>query len=901
MQSPDLLIHTKYHLPSIRKNLVPRVRLEEQVRQGLHGPLTLIIAPAGFGKTTLAASCITSCGMAVAWLSLDKNDNQIERFLRYLIASLQEAEDTIGRASLQLLAEAQQATPEGILTNLINELSDAACGEIALVLDDYQFINSQAVHGAVAFLLEHCPNTLHIMLVTRSDPALPLARLRAHNELTEIRTDELRFTSPETSRFLNHVMGLELTAEDIGALEAHTEGWIVGLQMAALALQGREDSSQFIQSFSGSHRYILEYLSEEVLKRQTEDMQSFLLGTSILDRLCGPLCDAVMDEPFGSQEKLEYLDKTNLFIVPLDEERNWYRYHHLFADLLRAQLQRSLGAEGVLQLHLRASEWHESNGSIVEAIHHASAVSDDERVERLIEKNYMELVRQGEMAWVRSWTGQLSKELVQTRPRLCIYEAYSHAWLGELDEADALLNQAEKRMPSERSTPEVSSMLGQLAYVRSRVTAMHGDLPRAIELNLAARELLSVTDLALQLDTITTLGYEYFLIGDYVRANQVLDEAIQAGRAAGAILTTVAAYCVLARLYAVQGLLDKSYRLYGKAEEWLRESGGQHLGATGVIEVGIADVLCEWNELDGALHHVKQGLALMPMWAKVDDAVLGHATLARIYLARSNSHEATEAVEKARQLTQASGVFSEARTAAEVAQVRLWLAQDNLKAADHWASSHEGRLGLDGPLNFENELSYIARARVKLAQKRPDEAIRLLSQLEEASRSGGRMGRMIEILLLKALSLRELGDPKQAILALTESLNLAEPEGYMRLFLDEGQPMQALLGRWLARSAPGPVRDYAIQLRSELDRAQLETTAVQERASAPDDLIEPLTQRELEVLRLMATGGTNQKIAQQLVVSRGTVKAHTANIYRKLDVANRTEAVARARQLGILS
>ncbi|MDD1750142.1 MAG: hypothetical protein LUO89_09735, partial [Methanothrix sp.] len=569
MSDSDPLIRTKLHLPSTRANLVSRPRLQERIMRGLHGPLTLITAPAGFGKTTLAASCMAGSRMRVAWLSLDKNDNHIDRFLRYLVASLQQADSTIGRQAEQLLAQAQHAQPAAILTSLVNDIQDAAFAGIALVFDDYHSIHSQAVHEAVSFLLEHCPDKLHIVIMTRADPPLPLARLRGCNQLAEIRAHDLRFTSPETFQFVNHVMGLSLTAEDVSVLETRTEGWIVGLQMAALALQGREDRSGFIRSFSGGHQYILEYLSEQVLSRQPEDIQSFLLRTSILDRLCGPLCDAVTELPGGGQEKLERLDRTNLFVVPLDEEHQWYRYHHLFADLLRAQLKRALGAQDLTRLHIRASEWHESHGSIVEAIHHASMASDDERVERLVEQNYMELVRRGEMSWVRSWTGELSKELIGKRPRLCIYEAYSHAWFGELDEADRLLGEAEKYIQSQMSASDTASLHGQLAYVRSRVTAMRGDVGRAIELVLEARECIPASNLPLQLDSITTLGYEYFLIGDYVDASKRLGEAIQAGIAAGAVLTTVAAYCVLARLYAVQGLLDKAWGLYRKAEDWV--------------------------------------------------------------------------------------------------------------------------------------------------------------------------------------------------------------------------------------------------------------------------------------------------------------------------------------------
>ncbi len=918
MQKTDTLIRTKLRLPFTRSELVPRPRLQTRVAEGLGGPLTLVTAPAGFGKTTLVAAGVADSRMHVAWLSLDRNDNQAGRFLKYLVAALQEADHTVGSEAAQLMAASQQAPPEAILTSLINDL-DTAGGEIALVLDDYQFINSQAVHEEVAFLLEHCPKTFHLVIATRSDPPLPLTRLRARGQTVELRAADLSFTEPEAAQFLNNGMGLRLDAGSVAALQERTEGWIAGLQMAALSMRDRKDIVGFIEGFSGTNRYILDYLLEEVLAGQSPEIQRFLLYTSILERLTASLCDAVLANDEGAKRQgddrsnrseslfagqsasiLEYLERANLFLVPLDDERIWYRYHHLFADLLRTQLQKSLGAQGVAQLHVRASEWHGQNGSILEAINHASMASDDERVERFIEQNYMELVSRGEQSWLRFWIGKLSKELVYSRPWLCIYGAYSHSWFGELDEADRLLKEAEKRIRSEISAPDAHSMLGHLAYVKSRVTAMRGDIHRAIEFCLAAREYVPASNLALQLDTRITLGYEYFLAGDYANASPILKETIRSGITAGAVINTVAASCLMARLYAVQGLLHKSYDMYQIAAQSIPGASGQHLGARALVEVGIADVLCEWNDLDAALAHMKQGLALLPFWDKADDWALAYITLARIHLAQANRSDAIDAVEKAIQLIRTRGVFSEACHAVEIAQVKLWLAQGDRQAASRWAASQEECFGSDDLFGFENELAHITQARVLIAQNKPNEAIGLLSHLEETARSAGRMGRVIEILLLEALAMREIGDSEQAILALTKCLTLAEPEGYVRVFLDEGQPMQMLLAQWLAHAGAGSLRDYASRLLSHFDAEPHVVTAAQDKVPPAGNLVEPLSQRELQVLHLMALGTTNQEIARQLVVAPGTVKAHTASIYRKLDVANRTEAVARARQLGIL-
>ncbi len=913
MQEADPLIRTKLRLPFTRPEMVSRPRLQEQIARGLRGPLTLITAPAGFGKTTLVASCIAGCGMPIAWLSVDKNDNQTERFLRYMIAALQEADHTIGSKAAQLLAVSQQTSPETILTSLINDL-DIAHREMILVLDDYQFISSQAVHEGVAFLLEHCPKSLHLVIATRSDPPLPITRLRARGQTVELRAAELSFTEPEAAQFLNEVMGLSLDAGSVALLAERTEGWIAGLQMAALSMRDREDVTGFIEGFSGTNRYILDYLLEEVLAGQPPEIQRFLLHTSILERLTPPLCDAVLADGEGAKREgddrplyagqsasiLDYLERANLFLVHLDDERIWYRYHRLFADLLRTQLQKSLGVQGVGRLHLRVAAWYEQNGPILEAIQHASMASDDEMVERLIEQYYMEMFHRGEASSMRFWTGKLSNELIYRRPWLCIYEAQSHALFGQLDEADVLLAKAEKHLQLENPAADTKSMLGHLAYIKSRVTGMRGDVHRAIELSLTARENTPASNQALQSGIGVMLGVGYFLNGDFTNAKQIFNETIQSGIAANAINGTVAAYCHLARLYAIQGHLHKSYELYQEAGKFAHKAGGRNRGVMSLVDMGIANVLYELNDLENALAHIKHGLELIPLWGNADDIVLAYTTHARIQQAQGNKAGAVEAIEKGIHLIQTRGVFSAARDAVRTAQVKLWLAQGDLLSAGRWAASQEERLISDRGFGFENELTRITLSRVYIAQKKPDETIRLLTRLEESAESGGRTGRLIEILILKALTLQILGETAQALVALGKSLSLAEPEGYIRIFVHEGPPMQMLLAQWLAHASSGPVRDYSIRLLSQFE-AELQTiTAIQEKIYPAETLVEPLSPRELEILNLMALGKTNQEIAQQLIVTRGTVKAHAASIYRKLDVANRTEAVARARQLGIL-
>jgi LuxR family maltose regulon positive regulatory protein len=443
-------------------------------------------------------------------------------------------------------------------------------------------------------------------------------------------------------------------------------------------------------------------------------------------------------------------------------------------------------------------------------------------------------------------------------------------------------------------------MQGLIAYVKCRVTAMRGDIERAIALCLQARTYVPAGNLALQLDTRITLGYVYFLNGDYAEASTILDETIRLGRASGAVINTVAASCLMARLYAVRGLLKRSYGAYASAAQCLEGASGPHLGVQALVEIGIADLLCEQNDLDEALGHLEHGLVILPFWDKADDWILAYVTLARIRLAQAKRGEAAEAVEKGLRLIETRGVFSEARRAVEVAQVKMWLAGGDLHAAERWAVAQEERCRSGDRFGFENELAHMARARVLIAQNRPNEAISLLSHVKEAARFAGRLGRVIEILLLEALAMREAGDSDRALLALTDCLTLAEPEGFVRIFLDEGQVMQMLLAQWLAQSGAGPLRDYAIRLLVHFDAESPLVPAAQGKTAAAANLVEPLSPRELEVLQLMALGKTNREVAGQLIVAPGTVKAHTSSIFRKLDAGNRTEAVARARKLGIL-
>lgn len=908
---PDILLPTKLLIPHTRPELVPRSRLIEQLNKGFHGTLTLVSAPAGFGKTTLVADWVERlrrkkplpAEVLAAWLSLDERDNDLSQFLRYFLTAfnqLKRIDSLSEKVGLELLQLPNMPPVETILSPLMVALASED-QKIILVLDDYHLIEAQPIHKALNFWLENAPPQVHTVVITREDPPVPLARLRVRNQLTELRAADLRFTESEATQFLNNIMGLRLDAKSVALLEGRTEGWAAGLQMAALSMQNRKDIDGFIKSFSGTNRFILDYLLEEVLANQPPKIQRFLLRTSILRRLSAPLCNALLDVDDEATAILKYLEQANLFLLPLDDKRSWYRYHHLFADLLKARLQQTHSRQEVSDLHARAARWYETRGMSFAAIYHASLIPDDAWVEQIIDNNYMEIFQRRDSASIRYWTGELGEALIFKRPRLAIHEANSRAWFGQLTEADHLLDETEKRLKAAAPGPEIEAMFGYLAYVRARVTAMRGDFAGAIELCIRAEEKTPESNPGLLGGIGVMLGYGYFLEGDFDQAVQTLQSTIQSGKNLGAINTTIGAYCVLARLYTLQGALQKAFDLYRDAEKFIYQSEGEHLGALSIVDVGYAEILYEWNELEAAWKHIHQGLENISLWSKADDIALAQVIYAQIHRARNEISAVEQDIEKGSQVIQSSGVFSEARDAVAAAEIELKLIQQDWLSIHRWVQSVQDRLLSNPPYRFENELVLLTLARVYIAQENFAEGMRLLARLEESALSGGRITRLIKVLLLQAVALHRLGEQDRALTIVARALGLAEPGGFVRTFLDEGQPVQQLISVYLSDPENSPLNIYASQLAAQFAAADLPAPGEQAERMPSDVLVEPLSPREIEVLGLIALGKTNKEISAELVVSPGTVKAHTSNIYRKLDVSNRTEAVAKARELAIIS
>jgi LuxR family transcriptional regulator, maltose regulon positive regulatory protein len=810
----------------------------------------------------------------------------------------------IGAGALVSLQLSQPLAIEPVLTALINEIA-ATPRDFTLVLDDYHVIEAEAIHGALAFLIEHLPCQMHLILCGRTDPPLPLSRLRVQNQITELRADDLRFTSEEAAVFLNDLMDLHLPAGDVTALAAGTEGWIAALQLAALSMRKRSDVSGFVDAFKGSHRYVLDYLTEEVLERQSARVQTFLLETSILDRLTAKLCDEVADGDDG-QAMLERLEQANLFTIPLDDERLWYRYHHLFADMLRHRLHQG-PPERVACLHRRAARWYERQRLVDDAIRHALAAGDEAWAAQLVEQNAEATVMRSEGATLLRWLEALPEELVRSRPRLCIAHAIAYLFGGRLEDVEPLLQNAEHALGGTSDAPESSPADGGtggwladipscLAILRGDLARMRGDVPRAIEFSRQALARLPAGSSYLRSKATWNLGNASWLGGDLVTADEAFAELVAANRASGNAYLPVLASSGLGLLRAVQGRLREAAEAYREALRLGSENGKLSLPVAGWAYLGLGDLLREWNDLDAAMHHLEEGIELGKRVGQAGSLATGYTILARLRQTLGDASGALEAIEKARQAAPDPNLH-QLFGALAPHWARVWLEQGDLATAVRWA--RERGLSIDDELGFVREPEHIVLARVLIALGEHDKALQLLGRLLPAAQAGRRTGRIIEILVLQALARLAEGHTPLAVSTLGRALPLAEPEGYVRVFADEGAPMTWLLRRV---SGGGTSPEYAGELlaaceQATKDRAPRTKSAVDE---GYQPLSEPLSEREVEVLRLIAFGQSNREIARELYVSLGTIKTHINHTYRKLGVHSRTRAVARARDLKLI-
>ena len=915
------LLATKLYIPPPRAQIVVRPRLRARLDETLERKLTLVSAPAGFGKTTLVSQWVhqnykgggiknkqdrTLHSSNVAWLSLDKGDSSPPRFLAYLVAALQTSFPHIGAGVATVLQAPQPPPAEAVLTVLLNEIA-AIPDDFILVLDDYHLIDAPEVDAALAFLVEHLPPQMHLIIATRQDPQLPLSQLRARDELTELRAADLRFTFSEASEFLNRVMGLNLSAQNIEQLETRTEGWVVGLQLAALSMRGQTDTTSFIQSFTGSHRFVLDYLMEQVLRQQPQDIQNFLLRTSILERLCGPLCDAVLNVRDGTgQETLARLEHANLFLFPLDNERHWYRYHHLFAELLRQRLHQRFSdaptETNLAELHQRASAWYEDNDLIVEAFRHAIAANDVERAEGLIRGGGVPLHSLAVVTTIIDWLASLPKTVMDARPWLWVRSATSMLMSGQITGVEEKLQAAEEAMQNVNLDDKTRDLVGQIAAIRATLTIVQYQPDATIIQALRALEYLHPNNLPFRSRANWALGFAYKLLGDRAAARQFFTEAIR--QASGNIYYTALTTTSLGQIQESENQLHEAAETYQRSLQLLSDQGPPNASEE---YIGLARVFYEWNDLDTAEQYAQQSVQLARQYdSAIDRFIICEVFLARVKLAQGDvAGSAAILAEAERSVHQRN--FTQRIPEVAAVQVLVLLRQGDIAAAAQLARQY------DLPLS---------QARVLLAKGDANAALAVLGPLRELATAKNWADERLKVMVLQVVALASNQERESSSALLGDALALAEPGGFIRLFVDEGEPMRLLISDFqfsilktlphlsaylekLLAAFPTP------QTKSEISHQQSKienlsrttvasgsvTGSMRDRNS---EMLEPLSERELEILRLIAQGYSNQEISERLFLALSTVKGHNRNIFDKLQVNNRTEAVARARALGIL-
>ena len=892
----DDLLSTKLRIPPQRHLLVPRPHLWRQLDEGLLRKWTLVSAPAGFGKTVLLSSWASQCDAPVTWLSLEESDNDPRQYWLYLFASLERISIPSAATTLATLRSPELLSIRPLLTNLINKIA-AVDKAFVLILDDYHLIETAEIHREMIFLLDHLPPQLHLFITTRSDPPFPLSRYRAKDELVELRTADLRFLAAETAVFLNNSMQLNLTPTSVQTLAERTEGWIAGLQMAALSLQKQpgDQVDAFVNAFSGSHRYVLDYLTDEVLNDLPEVMRQFLLETAVLNRLCGPLCDAVR-QVAHSQKLLAELEGANLFLIPLDDKREWYRYHHLFANLLRQRLHQQQ-PEQVPILHLRASRWYESAGFADEAINHAQAAGDEALLVNLVERHILKAIFRSEFMKAGQWIKHLSAATIQASPILCLAQAWLSLRYHTVPQAEQLVASAQSSLPAtQQAVPNPVS--GHITTLQAILSRTRGDSPqKQIELAEQALTVIPQTELGLRSMAAFRIALGYLDLGAEDKVKTYCRQAVALGRQSDTAYSVYGAVYVQTLLTLRRGRLWETAVYCRQALASMTESERQ-LPMAGILPISMGIILVEWNKLPEAEMALRQGLTLTASGGFKEVQIKGEYALARLRLARNQPNVLPNLVTIADPFNSNLSAYA----AALQTQFHLIAAEKtggphHLYTAVRWAETQTFQVEEDVPDADWRILAHLVHARVNLAQHRAGQAVDLHLALHTVQqqmpfvKERGWHHIWLEALLVEALLLHVLGMEKKALASLTQAFVMAEPEGYQRIFLDEGQPMAQLLYRALeANIAHEYVSDLLAAFAAEASPP-----------TAQSELFEPLTAREVEVLHLIADGCTNREIGQQLSISLGTVKRHTANINGKLNAHNRTQAVVYARSLGILT
>ena len=896
------LLTTKLYIPAPRPDLVPRPRLIERLDAGLNRKLTLISAPAGFGKTTLLSNWVASLDLPVAWVSLDEVDNDRTTFLVYFVAALQTIESGISET---VILAPQPPPIEFVLTELINEIALIEQNFI-LVLDDYHVIEAPEVHNTLTFLLDHLPPKMHLVLTSRSDPLLQIPSLRAKGQITELRAENLRFTTQEATRFLNQVMGLALSEDDVVSLETRTEGWITGLHLAALSIQDKEDAAGFISEFAGDDRYIVDYLVDEVLAQRPRGTQDFLLQTSILNRMTGSLCNAITGQD-GGQELLERLDQANLFIVPLDNRRRWYRYHHLFTDLLRHRLTESTNSQEINILHQRASQWYEKNDFLVEAVEHALAAEDFDNAIRLIDLGSSELLMQSQQNLLLKWQDELPGELVASHPRFCMIMAWAWVSMGHPGEAEDCLQFIEgylgtemaelfsEQDRAEKIDPAVQSALAEVAVLRIEMAIEQGNISQVFKLSRLVLPYLEDEERPYlynqQKDSrnvvLFVLGLAYKISGKLSQADEALSQAALLAQERGNVHLVSGSVGHLASVKSIQGHLRQAVSTCQRGLKLVQEMVGERSPMSGLIHAELGNLLYEQNDLESALHHLQEGIDVAKPWGYMEAFLQGYTGLARVRAAQGDWEAAFAALDELAELGKGNPAM--VMPAVESLRVLLWIAQGKVDAANLWTMSTSP--DPEGKININHLDELMVFTHLLITRGSYNEAIDLLTRTINTAEAEGWLGSLIKMCVLLALAHQAGGEKDKSMNALEQALITAKPEGYVRVFVDAGDLMATLLREAEKRDiAP----DYIPKL-----LAAFESDNVQVEPPSDTSLIEPLSERELEVLRLLRTELSGPEIASELMIALSTMRTHTQNIYSKLGVSNRRAAVRRAEELNL--
>jgi LuxR family maltose regulon positive regulatory protein len=874
------LLATKFHIPPWRAASVPRPRLLEQLSAGLREcrKLTLISAPAGYGKTTLITEWLHSLiggEQQIAWLSLDDADNDPGRFLSYLLAAFPRTDKAAGEKIDPMLDLPQLPPVNTLMDEFINDL--IAIGEpILLTLEDYHVISNPVIHEALTYFISHQPASVHLVIITRQDPPLPLPRLRARAEITEIRARDLRFTPEEVRQFFIRTMKLELAKEAANMLEERTEGWAVGLQLAGLALQNMTNPQRFIETFRGSHRYVLDYLAEEVIRQQGEEMRAFLTHTSVPDRFNAGVCSALTGR-LDSRAVIEQLEQANLFVVPLDDERIWYRYHHLFSDYLRTLLTRPEKAA----LYRKAAAWYEANDLPAEAVQYALASEDHDFsadvIERAINKNTT--WSGGNIRLLSAWLDALPPQTLQDRPRLSLHASRILYLSGRYDLAEKRLAQTEDALKSEPAAPETGQMLALAALYRGSIASVRGEVQQAVERITFAQSRIPKENHLAHARAFYSLGLASEIDGQTERAVENYLLSSDEAALSGVLFLAVNARCAAAQLQIRQGRLNLAVQT---CQEAIQAAGGVSIPPLGLAWIVLGSVALERNDLEAAEQLLRDGIALARQGGLLEDVVLGLSHLGRLHAGQGNAAGAFSLLQEADAILQTFGIARmSALSAANLARLQVFTRQK--QAAVQWASAYQ-----TSRAEFTQEFADLALARVLLATGQFDPIPAILHPLLETANAAGRVQTSMEAMLLLALLHNARRETRPALDWLGKSLRLAAPEGFTRIFLDEGEPLLNLLPK--ARSAAPELVDTLLGMSRPGGADSL---------SLNQQLIEPLSGQELRVLRLIVAGKSNQEIAAELVISIGTAKWHVHNVLQKLGVSNRPQAITRARELGL--